>query len=100
MRIQQLMSTPVRGPSSQVSGGPKIARQVIGSRTTVESGDVRLVVRVGLRKHVPLRADVEGPQHRLEDLARRDRLAARTIIGILLHWNVLPHQFPSLFRYA
>ena len=38
----------------------------------------RFLARIELRKHVPpLRAGVQNPQHRLERLARRDRLATR-----------------------
>ena len=60
----------------------------------------RLVVRVALRKHVPLSASIENPQHRLENFARRDRFAAWTIVWNMLLRKVLPDQRPLLVGYA
>jgi hypothetical protein len=60
----------------------------------------RLVVRVGLRKHVPLRAGVQNPQRRLEYFAGWNRLAARTIVGVLLLRKMLPDQLPLHVRDA
>ena len=56
--------------------------------------------RMGLRKHVALSAGIENPQHRLQYLARWNRLAARTIVGILLLRKMLPDQLPLRIRYA
>ena len=56
----------------------------------------RLVVRVALRKHVPLRARVEDPQHRFEHLARGHRLATRTTFGDVLLGKMLPNPFPLI----
>src|SRR5579862_1536278 len=60
----------------------------------------RLVVRVGLRKHVPLSAGVENPQHRLKHFARGNWLAPRAIVGVVLFRKMLPDQLPLLVRYA
>jgi hypothetical protein len=60
----------------------------------------RFVVRVGLLKHVPLRARIENPQHRIENFARRDWFAARTIVGNMLLRKMFPDQLPLLVRYA
>jgi hypothetical protein len=44
----------------------------------------RLVVRVTLRKHVPLSARVENPQYSIKNPARRNWLAATAIVGDML----------------
>src|SRR5579885_343447 len=54
----------------------------------------RLVVGIALRKHVPLRAGVEHPQHRIEHFARRHRLASGAIIGMVFLGKMLPDPFP------
>ena len=56
----------------------------------------RLVVRVALRKHVPLRAGVQNPQHRFEHFARRYRLATRATFGDVLLGKMLPNPFPLI----
>src|ERR1700675_51844 len=56
----------------------------------------RLIVWIALRKHVPLRAGVQTPQHRVEYSSRRYRLAARTTIGNVLLGKVLPNPLPLL----
>ena len=56
----------------------------------------RLVVRVALRKHVPLRAGVQYPQHRLENSARGHGLATRSFRGEAFLREVLPYAFPLL----
>src|SRR6266513_4568049 len=60
----------------------------------LESSMHRLVVRVALRKHVPLRTRVQYPQHRLEHFARRDGLASRTTFGNILLGKMLPDSLP------
>ena len=55
-----------------------------------------LVVGKRLRKPVPLRAGVEDPQHRLEDRAGRHRLAARTIVRVVLLGKMFPNPLPVL----
>src|SRR5262249_1141677 len=52
------------------------------------------VVRIALRQHVPLRADVEYPQYSFENTSGRDRLAARTSIGQLLFRTMIPYAVP------
>ena len=56
----------------------------------------RFVVRVVLRQHVPLRTGVQNPQHRLENLARGDRLASWSAFLNLLFGKMLPNSFPVL----
>src|SRR5271155_5955114 len=56
----------------------------------------RLIVWIALRKHVPLRAGVQNPQHRVEYSSRRHRLAARTTIGKVLLGEVPPNPLPLL----
>lgn len=60
----------------------------------------RLVVRVGLRKRVPLGAGVGNPQRRFEDILSRNRLAAGAIVGMVLLRKVLPDRFALFARYA
>src|SRR4030095_14520508 len=55
-----------------------------------------LVVRIALRKHVPLRAGVQNPQHRVQHLACWHGLAARATIGNVLFGKILPNPFPML----
>jgi hypothetical protein len=56
----------------------------------------RLILRIGLRKHAPPDARVEDPQHRVEHLVPRNRLAAVTIVGNVLLWNVPADQLAPL----
>ena len=56
----------------------------------------RLVVRIALRKHMPLRAGVQDPQHRLEHLARGDRLSTGAVVWITLLRKMHPDQIPLL----
>ena len=56
------------------------------------------VVRVALRQHVPLRADVEYPQHRFEHTTGRNRFAPRTSIGNFLLRKMIPDALPLLVR--
>lgn len=44
----------------------------------------RFEVGIALRQHVPLRADIENPQHRFKHTLRRNRLAARTPVRNVL----------------
>jgi hypothetical protein len=60
----------------------------------LETAVHRLVVGVALREHVPLRAGVQDPQHRIEHVAGRGRLAARATFGDVLLWEVRPDQLP------
>jgi hypothetical protein len=54
------------------------------------------VVRITLRKHVPLRACVENPQNGFQHAPGRDRFAPRTTIGNLLFRKMIPDTFPLL----
>ncbi len=54
------------------------------------------VVRIRLREHVPLRAAIKIPQHRLKNLARWGRLVAWTIVGNMFFEKMRPNQFPLL----
>lgn len=54
----------------------------------------RLVVRKALRKHVPLRARVQDPEHSVQDLARRHGLATRSVGRVRLLRKMLPDSFP------
>ena len=56
----------------------------------------RFVVRIALRKHVPLRTCVENPQDRLKHPTARDRFTSRTTIGNMLFWKMFPNAFPLL----
>jgi len=60
----------------------------------------RLVVGIELWKHAPLSAGVENRQHRLKHLACWDRLAAWTLVGVVLLRKMLPDQLPLRVRYA
>jgi hypothetical protein len=70
----------------------------INLRPLLKSTVHRLVVRAGPRKHVPLGPRAEDPQYRLEHVESRNRLAARTIVGIVLLRKVLPDQLPRCVR--
>lgn len=59
----------------------------------------RLVVRIPLRKHVPLGARVENPQHRFQDLTSGDGFAARTTIRNIFLRKVLANPLPILRHY-
>jgi len=54
----------------------------------------RLVVGVALRKHVPLSAGVQDPQHRFEHFASRNRLSTWTIIRDVFLGKMLPNALP------
>jgi hypothetical protein len=56
----------------------------------------RFVVRIALRQHMPLRADVEYPQYSFENTSGRDRLASRTSIGDVLFRKMIPDALPLL----
>lgn len=56
----------------------------------------RLIVGITLRQHVPLRAGVQNPQCRFDDLARRDWLAAGTAIRNIFLRKVFAYPFPLL----
>lgn len=66
----------------------------------LEAAVDRLVVRIGPRKHVPLRAGIEDPQHRLKHAPRRNRLAPGSIGRTTLLRKVLPDQFTLLVAQA
>lgn len=56
----------------------------------------RLVVRMALRKHVPLKARVQDPQRVLEDLSGRNRFAPWRIVRVALFRKMLADEI-SLF---
>src|SRR5579883_89555 len=56
----------------------------------------RLVVRIALRKHMPLRSRVEDPQDRFQHSTGRNRLTPWTIVSNMLLRKVLPDTFPLL----
>src|SRR6516165_2719081 len=59
-----------------------------------------LVVRIALRKHVPLRPRVEDPEGCLQHATRRDRLTAGTVISNVLFRKTIPDAIPLLVRQA
>src|SRR5437868_6352441 len=54
------------------------------------------VVRIALRKHMPLRTGVKNPQHRLKHAPARNRFTTRTSIGNVLLRKMIPDTFPLL----
>src|SRR6266550_8554201 len=54
------------------------------------------VVRIALRKHVPLCTGVENPQHCLKHAPRRHWFASRTVVGNMLFRKMFPDAFPLL----
>src|SRR3974390_3081321 len=56
----------------------------------------RFVVRVALRKHMPLRTCVENPQDRFKHAPCRDRFSSRTPVGNMLLRKMLPDPVPLL----
>src|SRR5207253_3183144 len=54
----------------------------------------RLVVRVALRKHVPLRTGVQNPQNGFQNSACWDRFAVRTTVRNIFLWKVVPNPLP------
>jgi hypothetical protein len=55
-----------------------------------------LVVGIALRKHVPLRAGVQDPQHGFQNSARRDRFTTGTTVPNIFLRKVLANSLPLL----
>ena len=66
----------------------------------LEAAMQRLLVWVVLREHVPLCTRVQDPQHRVEKLARRNRLAARAIVRNVLLRKMLPDEIALFVGHA
>jgi hypothetical protein len=56
----------------------------------LEAAMQRLIVRVVLREHVPPCTRIQDPQRHVENVARRNRLAARAIVRNVLLRKMLP----------
>src|SRR5579864_4819696 len=54
----------------------------------------RLVVRIALRQHVPLRTGIENPEHRFQHRARRNRSPTRATIRDVLLGKMLSDVLP------
>jgi hypothetical protein len=52
----------------------------------------RFVVRIALRRHVPLRAGIENPEHRFKHLARRNWFAPGVAVGNILFRKIIPYS--------
>ena len=58
----------------------------------------RFVIRVALRKHVPLRTGIQNPQDRFQHLSSGDGFAARTSGWDIFFWEVIFDSFPVFVR--
>ena len=68
--------------------------RTLRSDTIAENADARFCNSDKTAEHVPLRTGVEYPQYTVEHFARRNRLAARAIVGKILLQTMLPDPFP------
>src|SRR5262245_12900896 len=70
------------------------AAQNLAAAPRLKAAMNRFVVRIALRKHVPLRAGVEYPKRPFKDLACRDRFAARPPVHNILFGKVMANPRP------
>jgi hypothetical protein len=69
-------------------------RSIADAIAFLSGSTIRLVVRIALRKYVPLSTCVQDPEHTFEDFAGGYRLASRTTIGNFLFRKMFPDSFP------
>lgn len=66
----------------------------------LESAMDRFVVGIALEQHVPLRAGVQNPEHRFQDVASGHRFAARASIRDVFFGKILSNPFPLIVTQA